>query len=132
MVRNTGNVSFRLDQVQVSDSDPTVVPVFDASSDDGDGLLSPGETWRYTASATAIDLLDPDETDGHSVVAGCDANGTATFGRRATYENIGSVVVPGDESSDPSHYCNPQQVGIDIEKATNGADADDPDATDVP
>ena len=52
--------------------------------------------------------------------------------RRATYENIGSVVVPGDESSDPSHYCNPQQVGIDIEKATNGADADDPDATDVP
>ena len=132
VVRNTGNVSFRLEQVQVSDSDPTVVPDFDASSDDGDGLLSPAETWRYTASATAIDLLDPDETAERTIVAGCSANGTAAFGRRATYENIGSVVVPGDESSDPSHYCNPQRVGIDIEKATNGSDADDPDATDVP
>ena len=41
VVRNTGNVSFRLDQVQVSDSDPTVVPVFDASSDDGDRIALP-------------------------------------------------------------------------------------------
>ena len=42
--------------------------------------------------------------------------------------------IPGDfvEDDDPSHYCNPQEPGIDIEKATNGVDADDPNAGDAP
>ncbi|MAE63295.1 MAG: hypothetical protein CMJ18_03410, partial [Phycisphaeraceae bacterium] len=44
------------------------------------------------------------------------------------YENLGTVVVPGASDHDLSHYCNPDtpdpDPGIDIEKLTNGVDAD--------
>ena len=45
------------------------------------------------------------------------------------YKNIGTVVADGVEDSDPSHYVNGEPVipGIDIEKFTNGVDADTPD-----
>ena len=38
----------------------------------------------------------------------------------------------GLEATDPSHYCNPPEPAITIEKATNGIDADDPNAGDAP
>ncbi|MEZ4613116.1 MAG: choice-of-anchor E domain-containing protein [Caldilineaceae bacterium] len=132
IVRNTGNVPFRAAQVTVTDSDPTVTPVFDATSDDGDGVLSPGESWRYTATAPALDLNDGDATANHTVVQGCDRNGTYVFGTRNTYANIGTVVVPGSEDDDPAHYCNPPHPAIDIETATNGVDGDDANDPAIP
>src|SRR5690606_36551975 len=46
------------------------------------------------------------------------------------YENYAVVTVPGATDDDLSHYCNPPQEapdpGIDLEKLTNGVDADDP------
>ena len=50
--------------------------------------------------------------------------GTAT----GTYLATGEMVM----DVDPSHYCNPEEPAIDIEKATNGVDADDPNAGDAP
>ncbi|NEP74539.1 hypothetical protein, partial [Okeania sp. SIO2G5] len=47
------------------------------------------------------------------------------------YQNIGTVVADGVNDSDPSHYVNgepdPQNPGIEIEKSTNGVDADAPE-----
>ena len=127
IVRNDGNVTFSLDAVEVTDSHPGVTPVFDPNSDDGDGLLSPGEHWRFDASNPALDLDDAAATGDSTIVLGCSATGT-----RNTYENVGRVVVPGDEDADPTHYCGPANPAVDIEKATNGADADDPAGGDVP
>ena len=54
---------------------------------------------------------------------------TKTWARLRGYRrNSGTLV--SDE--DPSHYCNPQLPAIDIEKATNGVDADNPNAGDAP
>jgi predicted secreted protein len=54
----------------------------------------------------------------------CTATGTGVLGQ---YENLGSVTATGAGTtvtdSDPSHYFG-VAAGIDIEKATNGADAD--------
>jgi len=50
--------------------------------------------------------------------------GTAT----GTYLRTGEMVM----DDDPSHYCNPEEPAIDIEKATNGVDADNPNAGDAP
>lgn len=127
VVRNDGNVSFTLDEVDVTDSQPGVTPVFDPSSDDGDGILSPGESWRYNAAGGALDLEDIEATAESTIVPGCSPSG-----RRHTYENVGSVVVPGDDDADPTHYCNPANPAIDIETSTNGADADDADDVTVP
>ena len=130
VVTNTGQVTFPADQVVVTDNIAGVTPLLDTASDDGaDGLLSPGEVWIFTAQGTAADLLDPTETVNLVVVDGCLVD---TQGQRPTYENVGTVVVPGATDEDPSHYCNPLIPGIDIEKATNGADADDPDSPEVP
>ncbi len=130
LVTNTGDVAFAQSEVTVADDIPGVTPVFVASSDDGDGVLSPGETWTYEATGVADDLASP--SVGTVIVDGCNPDGTTVPGDRATYENIGSVSVPGDSDSDPSHYCNPPDPGIDIEKLTNDAQADDADGADVP
>ena len=71
--------------------------------DDSDGLLDPGETWTF------------------------EATGTATAGQ---YENTGTATGTdpqglGLSATDPSHYFGVASA-IDIEKSTNGADADDP------
>ncbi len=72
-VTNTGELDFAFDDVVVTD-DQGLVPVFDAASDDGgDLILSPGETWVYTATATAEDLgvvIDFDTADGIPLPAG--------------------------------------------------------------
>ncbi len=63
----------------------------------------------------------------------CTASGVATAGQ---YANVGSVtaVDPFDKrvsASDPSHYSG-SAPGIDIEKATNGFDADNPPGPFIP
>ena len=62
----------------------------------------------------------------------CTATGTGVAGQ---YANIGSVTATGAgqtvNDSDPSHYLG-VQPGIDIEKATNGVDADLPPGPFIP
>lgn len=131
LVTNTGNITYTVAQVVVTDNQPGVTPVFDPASDvNGDGLLSPGERWRYTATGTAANLQTPPLT--LTVVAGCNPNNTTAPGPRNTYANIGTVSAPGASASDPSHYCNPPAPGIVIRKLTNGFDANNPNDSDVP
>ncbi len=128
VVKNTGQITFTLAEVQVTDSHTGITPVFDPTSDNGDNLLAPGETWLYRAAGVAQNLLLP--TLGTTVVNGCDAANVGN--RRATYENIGTVVARNVTDSDPSHYCNPPAPGIVIKKFTNGQDADNANGVDVP
>ena len=104
-VTNSGEVAFALADVVVTDSQAGVNPVLDVSSDNGDSILSPGETWSYTASGQALDLRNPE--DVVTLVPGCDD-------ARPTYENNGSVTVPGASDSDLSHYCNPDVIETSI------------------
>ncbi|MGQ7311154.1 DUF7507 domain-containing protein [Microbacterium arabinogalactanolyticum] len=102
---------------------------------------------NVTVTDDRIAAGEIDCVDGSNVVRGpvapgdsftCVARGTATIGQ---YENTGAVVgtapattdadgetVPGVEvdDADPSHYLGIRPA-IDIEKSTNGQDADDPD-----
>lgn len=126
-VRNTGQFPIPFHEIVVQDSDPTVQPRFVASSDDGDNLLSLGETWLYQANGVATDLQQPSPT--LSVVDGCMGIDGAITNR--AYENVVTVTIRGDNRTDPSHYCNPQPA-IQIEKLTNGYSADDAGDTDVP
>jgi uncharacterized repeat protein (TIGR01451 family) len=98
VVSNPGTVP--LGNVTVID-DQGVLPVYVDGDTNNDDLHDPGETWTYEASGTAV--------------AGQYAN-VAT----ATGTDPLEVVV---EATDPSHYLG-YGVGIDIEKATNGEDAD--------
>ena len=98
VVTNPGNLP--IGDVEVTD-DQGVTPVFQSGDTDGDDLLDPGETWTY------------------------EADGTAEEGQ---YENLGTVTGTEPQSvsaTDPSHYFGVESA-IDIEKATNGADADEP------
>jgi hypothetical protein len=105
-VTNTGGMAFSEAEVSVTDSQPGIMPLLTAWSDDGDMILSPGETWTYIASAQALDLAIPPA--GVTVVPGCNDG-------RNTYQNIGRVDIAGlavfDE--DPSHYCNAQDFDND-------------------
>jgi hypothetical protein len=105
-VVNTGAVAFPEADVLVTDSQTGVTPVLDVASDDGDLILSPGETWTYTASAQALDLSTPPA--GVTVVPGCNDG-------RNTYENTGRVDVAGTTvfDEDTSHYCNMGDVDAD-------------------
>ncbi len=96
-VTNTGNAA--LTNVVVSD-DQGVIPVFQ-SGDDGNGLLDPGETWIYQA------------------------NGTAEPGQYANLATVTAIDLPGQPvaDEDPSHYFG-YTAAVDIEKSTNGEDAD--------
>jgi uncharacterized repeat protein (TIGR01451 family) len=117
LVTNTGDVPFAEADVVVTDD--IVGPITTiVDQGDGDGVLAPGETWTYEALAVggAQDLTDPEP--GTVIVDGCNPDDTTVQGDRATYENIGTVSVPGDSDEDPSHYCNPPDPGIDIEKFT--------------
>ena len=98
-VTNTGNVD--LSSISVTDDQIGAITNLVSQSGDTDLILEPGEVWTYQAT------------------------GTATAGQ---YANIGTV--DGFDPSgarqtdtDPSHYFG-SQPAIDIEKATNGEDAD--------
>ncbi len=131
LITNSGNVTFTLAEIVLTDSDPQLQLVFDATSDDGDNQLSPGERWRYYAYGTAQNLRAP--TAGTIVVAGC--RGVSASEVQA-YENMATVQVQGITKTALSHYCNPSlralAPGIVIQKLINGRDADQPDALDVP
>ena len=114
IVTNTGNVPFDVSDVVVTDDIiGAITNIVDQG--DGDAVLSPGEVWLYEAAGVAPDLEFG--TQGlTTIVAGCNPDGTSVPGDRPTYENIGQVTVPGDSDTDPSHYCNPPEASIDIEK----------------
>lgn len=106
-VTNTGEVAVSEGEVTVTDSQPGIAPVLDPGSDvGGDSILSPGETWTYTASALALDLTLPPV--GITVVPGCNDN-------RNTYENVGRVDLAETTvfDEDTSHYCNMGDVDGD-------------------
>jgi hypothetical protein len=112
-VTNTGDVAFPETEVLVSDSQSGVTPVLDVASDDGDLILSPDETWDYTASAPALDLtLPPGDV---TIVPGCNDG-------RNTYENTGRVDIAGTTvfDEDNSHYCN--MGDVDADGVTDSAD----------
>ena len=95
VVTNTGNV--QLTGISVTDDQPGV-----------------------TVDCSGVTTLAP------SASMTCTATGTAVVGQ---YANIGSVTgnpAVGSQVSDtdPSHYIVPSAPGIDIEKFTNGVDAD--------
>ncbi|MEZ4727959.1 MAG: choice-of-anchor E domain-containing protein [Caldilineaceae bacterium] len=130
-VTNTGTITIPRASVVVTDSQPGVTPVLDTTSDTGgDNLLAPGETWIFVATGVVQDLEAP--TAPVTIVNGCNPGGGAAPGDRETYRNLGVVIVPGAEDSDPSHYCNPAEPGIVIKKYTNAFDADQPNDSDVP
>ncbi|MDO9043062.1 MAG: SdrD B-like domain-containing protein, partial [Desulfocapsaceae bacterium] len=107
-------------------------------------LLAVGDaiTWSYVvtntgnAALSGVTVTDdkigviscPQTTLAVAEAMTCTASGTAVAGQ---YANIGSVVASPPTGaavfdSDPSHYlaANPTGPAIDIEKATNGEDAD--------
>ena len=99
VVTNPGNVAIA--DVAVDDDQAGVNPAFVGGDDDSDGLLDPSETWTF------------------------EATGTATAGQ---YENTGTATGTdpqglGLSATDPSHYFGVSS-GLEIEKSTNGADAD--------
>lgn len=114
-VTNIGGITLAFDEVSVSDSQPGVVPVLDPASDDGDLLLSPGESWVYTASAQALDLTSP--PPAVTVVPGCGDS-------RNTYQNTGRADITGSTffAEDPSHYCNPSEEDSDADGTLNDFD----------
>ena len=85
-------------------------------------------------TCTASGLADDLNNTGFTTVPGLCGGVPNT----PMYENMGQATGNGVnsgefvEDEDPSHYCNPQVPAIDIEKATNGVDADDPNAGDAP
>ena len=100
-VTNSGTVD--LTNVAVTDSDPSVSPVYQSGDTDGDNELDLNETWTYEATG---------------------------FAQPGQYMNTGTVSALDNFSApvgdtDDSHYygADPQ---IDIEKSTNGIDADTP------
>ncbi len=114
VITNTGNVAIDTnagDTITVTDDQgviPVFDPVFDPGSDAGsDGVLGVGESWTYNAAGTAV---------------------------TGPYSNVGQVDISffddlmnegTDTATDASSYfgANP---AVDIEKATNGVDADTP------
>jgi hypothetical protein len=106
-VTNVSPLLFSGPDIYVSDSVFGVTPVFDPTSDDGDLVLSPAETWVYRASGAAVDLFNP-PLPIIDVVPGCNDG-------RPTYQNLGRVFILGGTVSDEdsSHYCNMGDVDRD-------------------
>jgi hypothetical protein len=115
-VTNTGSIPFAFAEVDVTDDNGTPGNtaddvsttsgqiVFVPGSDvGGDMILSPGETWLYEYSTTALDLYLDD--------CGCVV---------AVYENTATVTVPGASDSDVSHYTNPSDAPPCIAYDTSG------------
>ena len=108
VVKNTGQVP--LTSVNVTD-DQGVIPVYQSGDSNTDGILDTAETWTYTAMA----------------VGGAKAG---QYENTATATGLAGSVPVAD--SDASHYFG-AKPSVDVEKATNGEDADLPaDAPLVP
>jgi len=98
-----------------------------------DNVLSPNESFTIRVTRTAEDLgaIDADSSAADEYVAGCNDPATAADETSTAYENSATVTIPLDNDSDDSHYCNPPP-SIDIEKTTNGNQADGANDADVP
>ncbi len=113
LVANLGATTIGSDRIEIVDS---VVPV----GPDGDagtiGELEPGETWTYTAAATALDLADPE------------AGASRGCGDRWALPNEATLKVDGEEvDRDPAYYCNPpfgMLAGTVFEDADNDGEAE--------
>ena len=158
---NLGTVTGNYGDISVDDDDPSHYFGVDASidiekatngedADDPTGPLVPvGDSveWTYRVENTGnVPLTDVMVTDDQGVTVDCPqtaldpgewmvctGSGVAEAGQ---YENLGTVTgTPpvGDDVSDedPSHYFG-SEPAIDIEKATNDMDADDPTGPFVP
>jgi uncharacterized cupredoxin-like copper-binding protein len=135
LVTNTGNVSFALANVVVTDNQTGVTPApemsggFVVGDTNHNNLLDPGETWTYAASGTAVDLVT--NSQGFTTVPGCDPDHTGDT--MPAYENTGKVTITSSSlvATDISHYCNPPAPGIKLVKLTNGVHDPDPNGTNV-
>ena len=109
VVRNTGNQP--LSNVTVTDSDFGAVSGPDSGDTNGDGILQTNEVWTFTAT------------------------GIASFALYRNDSTVNALSSTGDPvtDEDPSHYTGVYSgaPGIDIEKATNGQDADTPDGPSI-
>ncbi len=108
-ITNTGTTD--LFNVIVTDDQLGQITNRISPADSTDIVLNPGEVWVYEATANAI---------------------------AGPYSNLGSVLASAPQlisevvaDEDLSHYVG-VAPSIDVEKLTDGADADSPDATDVP
>ena len=98
-------------------------------------------TWTYIVTNIGTDPLQQiSVSDDQGVSVSCPAtqlglgesmtctgNGTATLGQYrnvGTARGIGTDGITVTEDTDPSHYYGQGEASIDIEKATNGQDAD--------
>jgi hypothetical protein len=114
-VRNLGNVAVGSIVVTDDNGTPTntlddFAPTFVGGDSDGDGLLDVNEVWQYTASATALDLHDPNSPTvlGRSQTP---QDATPIFENKAVvvgFSNSGVQVM----EEDLSHYCNPQLAAL--------------------
>jgi len=127
-VTNDGTVDIPEGDVTVTDN--IVGPITSiVNKGNGDGVLSPGETWLYQQTGTALNLAT---ASGPNIVAGQCHQGSASNPGGNAYTNLGTVTIPSMSSSDPDSYCNPPVPGVTIIKYTNGADANNPNAAGVP
>lgn len=107
LVTNTGQVSFDVTEVTVTDS--VEGPVTNRIADtvgNNDTTFEPGEVWTYQLTGTARTLSS--ET-GTFIVDGC---GNATTGGvvRNTYANGVTAQARDLTATDTSHYCNPTET----------------------
>ena len=130
VVTNIGAIDINEEDISVTDDViGTITAIVDKG--DNDAVLSPGEVWRYQATGSAVNLVNPpDDPDLNLVEDVCTQDGALTVPSTA-YTNIGAVTIPSMQDTDPSSYCAPQPE-IEIIKYTNGQDANDPDGADVP
>ncbi|MGD1808902.1 DUF7507 domain-containing protein, partial [Dapis sp. BLCC M126] len=101
-------------QVFTTDADGNVTTT--AIPAPGDGSLQTLNINDNDVVKIEVDLV------GSGAISGLDFDSIAD----GIYKNIGTVVADDVEDSDPSHYVNPepQNPDIEIEKFTNGVDAD--------
>ncbi|NEO53301.1 MAG: hypothetical protein F6K54_09545, partial [Okeania sp. SIO3B5] len=86
-------------------------------------IPAPGNGSLQTLNINNDDVVQVEvELAGSGAISGLDFDSIGD----GIYKNIGTVVADDITDEDPSHYVNgePQDPGIDIEKFTNGIDAD--------
>jgi hypothetical protein len=134
-VKNTGTVPFSKSQVVVTDDDGTpgntaddFTPTFVSSSDVGaDNILSPGETWTFTYSATAQDLTTLGAANTFTFSGSTALYGTA--GNTMTFTSGGVSVKASAFSRDKStgawstSYLGAYSGGLGVTDSSEGTGA---------
>ncbi len=92
---------------------------FVSGDTDNDGRLDVTETWVYTAAAPNGAILGVYENEA-------DVTGTPVTPTGTPITNVDGSPMAKPVDDDPSHYYGVAFPAIDIEKATNGQDADTP------